>query len=90
MNVWVPTLLIVSIILMVAGVLVFAVGRRRKRGRTGGKRNNPNYVETTTFITKKIYTRVDKELEQLKKGGKQQDFSELVESLLTDWLKSRK
>jgi len=90
MDAWIPTLMIVSIILMVAGVILFALGRYRKRGRTGGKRNNPDYVETNTFLTKKIYARVDTELEKMKKEGKQQDFSELVETLLTDWLKSRK
>lgn len=90
MNAWVPTLIIVSIILMIAGVILFAVSSRRKRRRAGGKRNDPKYVETTTFLTKKTYARVDTELEKMKKEDGKQDFSELVESLLTDWLKSRK
>ena len=89
MNSWVPILMIVAIILMIAGVILFAVSRRRKRGRTGGKRNDPKYVETTTFLTKKTYARVDTELEKMKKEGGKQDFSELVESLLSEWLKSR-
>lgn len=90
MNAWVPTLMIVAVILMVAGIILFAVGRHRKRKRMGGKRNDPHYVETTTFLTKKTYARVDIELEKMKKEGEEQDFSELVETLLTDWLKSRK
>lgn len=90
MNSWIPTLMIISIILMIVGVILFAVSRSRKRRRIGGKRNDPKYVETTTFITKKTYARVDTELEKMKKEGGKQDFSELVESLLTDWLKSRK
>lgn len=90
MNAWVPTLMIVAIILMVIGVILIAVSRYRKRKRMGGKRNDPHYVETTTFLTKKTYARVDTELEKMKKEGGKQDFSELVESLLTDWLKSRK
>lgn len=90
MNAWVPTLMIVAVILMVIGVMLFALSSYKKRRRMGGKRNDPKYVETTTFLTKKTHARVDTELEKMKKEGGKQDFSELVESLLTDWLKSRK
>lgn len=58
----------------------------KKRGRPSGKRSDAEYVQVTAYIHKDTHR--DVKIELLKSGdGK--DFSELVDSLLANWLKSR-
>ena len=58
----------------------------KKRGRPSGKRSDPDCVQVTAYINKHRHQAAKMEL--LKDGGSQ-DFSELVDSLLAEWLKSR-
>jgi hypothetical protein len=58
----------------------------RKRGRPSGKRSDPDYVGFTTYIRKDTHHEVKLALLQEKEG---RELSELVEELLTGWLKSR-
>jgi hypothetical protein len=58
----------------------------RKRGRPSGKRSDPDYVGFTTYIRKDTHHEVKLALLQEKEG---RELSELVEDLLTGWLKSR-
>ncbi len=48
-----------------------------------GKRNNPDYVQRTAYIRKQTDLAVKMKL--LQQGGKQ-EFSELVDALLSKWL----
>lgn len=57
-----------------------------KRGRPKGKRSDPDYEQVTAYIKSKTYTNV--KIELLKEGQKRQ-FSELIQELLDDWVKSR-
>lgn len=57
-----------------------------KLGRPTGKRSNPNYEQVTAYIQKDTYKEVKI---QLLADGQNQDFSELVQGLLEQWLKSR-
>ncbi|MGB3691776.1 MAG: hypothetical protein WA999_03540 [Spirulinaceae cyanobacterium] len=54
-----------------------------KKGRPKGKRSNPNYEQVSAYIKKQTYTKVKIALLE---QGKEQDFSELVETLLNEWL----
>jgi hypothetical protein len=56
----------------------------KKRGRPSGKRSDTEYVQTTAYIHKDTHRNVKI---ALLKSGADQDFSELVDSLLADWLK---
>lgn len=58
----------------------------RRRGRPSGKRSDPDYVGFTTYIRKDTHHEVKLALLQEKQG---RELSELVEELLTNWLKSR-
>jgi hypothetical protein len=58
----------------------------RRRGRPSGKRSDPDYVGFTTYIRKDTHHEVKLALLQEKKG---RELSELVEDLLSNWLKSR-
>ena len=58
----------------------------RRRGRPSGKRSDPDYVGFTTYIRRDTHHDVKLALLQEKQG---RELSELVEELLTDWLKSR-
>ncbi|MDQ3749799.1 MAG: hypothetical protein M3367_12445 [Acidobacteriota bacterium] len=49
-----------------------------------GKRSNPDYTQITAYIRKNTHEEV------MRKIYKQQEFSELLEELLTDWLKNSK
>lgn len=60
------------------------VGKRR--GRPRGKRSHPDFEQITAYISKQTYRNT--KIALLQKGEGQQ-FSELVENLLGDWLKSR-
>lgn len=58
----------------------------RRRGRPSGKRSDPDYVGFTTYIRRDTHHEVKVALLQEKKG---RELSELVEDLLTQWLKSQ-
>jgi hypothetical protein len=58
----------------------------KKRGRPSGKRSDTDYVQVTAYIQKDTHREV--KIALLKAGG-DKDFSELVDSLLAGWLKSR-
>lgn len=58
----------------------------KKRGRPSGKRSDGDYVQVTAYIHKDTHRDVKI---TLLKSGDDKDFSELVDSLLADWLKSR-
>ena len=57
-----------------------------KRGRPLGKRSHPNYEQVTAYIKKDTYQEV--KITLLREGQKR-EFSELIQELLEDWLKSR-
>jgi hypothetical protein len=58
----------------------------KKRGRPSGKRSDEDYVQVTAYIQKDTHRDVKI---ALLKSGDDKDFSELVDSLLASWLKSR-
>ena len=62
-------------------------GRGRAAGVSTGKSNDPDYTAALAYIRKNTHQAVKVALIS---AGQQQDFSELVEELLTKWLKSRK
>jgi hypothetical protein len=55
-----------------------------RRGRPLGKRSHPDFEQITAYIRK--HTHHAAKITLLKNGGK--EFSELVEELLNQWLKS--
>jgi hypothetical protein len=57
----------------------------KKRGRPSGKRSDSEFVQTTAYIHKDTHRNVKIALLKL---GADQDFSELVDGLLAEWLKS--
>jgi hypothetical protein len=57
-----------------------------KRGRPKGKRSDSNYEQVTAYIRKDTHTAV--KIELLKESQKR-EFSELIQELLDEWLKSR-
>ena len=57
------------------------------RGRPRGKRSNPDYEQVTAYIRRDTYTEVKIALLQ---QGEGQEFSELVEQMLTEWLSTQK
>jgi hypothetical protein len=52
--------------------------------RTPGKRSNPDYTQITAYIRKETHENV------MRKIYKRQEFSELLEELLTNWMKNTK
>lgn len=60
---------------------------KRGRGRPSGKRSDPNFVQTTAYVRAETYR--DVRIELLKEGVGR-EYSELVEELLSQWMKSRK
>jgi hypothetical protein len=60
-----------------------------KQGRPKAKRSDPNYIQVTAYIRKE--THATAKIELLKDGqtGEKREFSELVQDLLNEWLKSR-
>ena len=61
-------------------------GSQVKRvGRPPGKRSDPGFEQVTAYIRKETHQAV--KIELLKSG--RQEFSELVEGLLQQWLKVR-
>jgi hypothetical protein len=59
----------------------------RRRGRPTGKRSDPDFEQTTAYIRKDTHRQVKIALLQEGDGC---EYSELVEELLTGWLKARK
>ncbi len=57
----------------------------KKRGRPSGKRSDSQFIQITAYIHK--HTHRDVKIALLKSGS-DQDFSELVDGLLAEWLKS--
>lgn len=58
----------------------------RPRGRPAGKRSNGEYAQVTAYIRRDTHLAVKQAL--LTDGGTK-EFSELVQELLTKWLKAR-
>ena len=62
----------------------------KKRGRPAtGKRSNPDWIGRTYYIRKETDLDVESELLKLKREGVELDKSELVDFLLSEWVKSR-
>lgn len=59
----------------------------KRRGRPKGKRSDPDFAQTTAYIRVETYKDVRIALLQ---EGEGREYSELVEVLLSDWLKKRK
>jgi hypothetical protein len=57
-----------------------------RRGRPPGKRSDPTYSQVTAYVPEDLHRRVKIALLQEAKG---REFSQLVEALLIDWLRSR-
>jgi hypothetical protein len=60
---------------------------KKKRGRPTGKRSDPDFTQTTAYIRAETYKDVRIALLQ---EGEGREYSELVEELLSGWLKKRK
>jgi hypothetical protein len=58
----------------------------KKRGRPPGKRSSVNHEQVTAYIRRETHLKVKMALLQ---DGEVQDFSELIEGLLGQWLGSR-
>lgn len=58
----------------------------RKRGRPPAKRSDPAYVGFTTYIRKDTHLKV--KIALLQEGGTR-ELSELVEELLSKWIKNK-
>jgi len=58
---------------------------KKHRGRPPGKRTNPEFVQITAYIRRETHRQV--KLTLLEKG--RQEFSELVEELLMQWITLR-
>lgn len=58
----------------------------KKRGRPQAKRSDPSYLGFTTYIRRDTHLNAKIALLQ---EGKGRELSELVETLLADWLKSK-
>jgi hypothetical protein len=60
---------------------------KRGPGRPSGKRSDPDFVQTTAYVRGDTYRDVRIALLQ---EGEGREYSELVEELLSEWLKKRK
>jgi hypothetical protein len=58
----------------------------KRRGRPPGKRSHDGYTQVTAYIRREVHHEVKLALLRENKG---QEFSELVDDLLSRWLKSR-
>jgi hypothetical protein len=59
----------------------------KKIGRPSGKRSDPNYTQVTAYIKSQTYRDVKV---ALLLGEEKQEFSELIEHLLVEWLSTQK
>lgn len=57
-----------------------------KVGRPTGKRSDPNFEQVTAYLRKDTYKEVKI---ALIRNGEKQEFSELIEELLSQWLKTK-
>jgi hypothetical protein len=68
-----------------------ALPAKRSVGRPPGKRSSEDYQSVTTFLRRDTYSDVMSALWEDKKRDKiKRNFGDLVEELLTRWLKGRK
>jgi hypothetical protein len=58
-----------------------------KKGRSKGKRTNPDFEQVTAYVKKDTYRQTKI---ALLNGEDKLDFSDLVEQLLTEWLSTQK
>lgn len=58
----------------------------QKRGRPKGKRSHPDYEQVTAYIRRDTHRAAKI---ALLNEGEEQEFSELIQALLEQWLKSR-
>lgn len=58
----------------------------KKMGRPSGKRSDPKYTQVTAYIQSQTYRDVKVALLM---GQEPQDFSELIEDLLSQWLSTQ-
>ena len=58
----------------------------KKQGRPRGKRSDPDYEQVTAYIKKKTYKQTKIALLELEEV---EDFSGLVEKLLSEWLSTQ-
>jgi hypothetical protein len=61
-----------------------ATASSKKRGRPSGKRSDDQFIQITAYIHKETHRDVKI---ALLKSNADQDFSELVDGLLADWLR---
>ena len=61
--------------------------KKNKPGRPRGKRSNPDYEQVTAYIKRATYKQTKIALLQQEEI---EDFSELIEQLLTEWLDTQK
>lgn len=54
------------------------------KSKSPGKRSDPSYTQITAYIKKDTHESV------MRKIYKRKEFSELIEELLTDWMKKTK
>lgn len=59
----------------------------KRRGRPTGKRSDPDFEQTTAYIRKDTHRSVKIALLE---EGEGREYSELVEELLSKWLKARR
>jgi uncharacterized Rmd1/YagE family protein len=58
----------------------------RRRGRPNGKRSNDNFKQVTAYIGRETYKQTKM---KLLSADKPQEFSELVDYLLVNWLEEK-
>lgn len=63
------------------------VSEPAKKGRPKGKRSNPDFEQITAYVRSQTYR--DTKIALLQQD-ELEDFSELVEQLLTEWLRTQK
>jgi hypothetical protein len=62
-----------------------------KRGRPAtGKRSDPDWIGRTYYIRRETDLDVEEQLHRLKRDNQAADKSELVDFLLSEWVKSQK
>ena len=64
-----------------------AKSRGRPKGSGKGKRSSRDFMQAGAYVRRATHRDV---MIELMRDGKKQDFSDLVESLLEEWLKGRK
>jgi uncharacterized Rmd1/YagE family protein len=61
-------------------------GETRRRGRPNGKRSNENFRQVTAYVGKETYKRTKM---KLLAADEPQEFSELIDDLLSRWLEEK-